>query len=86
VPHLEGVEQLLEDGAGVSGGSRRNSEWAQAFATFTPGVAPWRRRLLADPTTSGGLLAALPAERAQTVAGAVVGRLCEGPAGSIGVG
>jgi hypothetical protein len=35
--------------------------------------------------TSGGLLAALPPERASEMPGAVIGRLVDGPAGEIGV-
>jgi hypothetical protein len=36
--------------------------------------------------TSGGLLVAVAAERAGAVPGPVIGRLTEGPAGSISVG
>jgi len=86
VPCLAGVEALLAgDETGVSGGSRRNAEWAEEFARFTPAVAGWRRRLLTDATTSGGLLAAVPAEAAGTLPGRVVGRLVAGPAGTISV-
>jgi len=85
VPHLGGVEPLLEDGSGVSGGARRNEAWAQGFARFDAGVPGWRRRLLCDPSTSGGLLVALAPERAGQLEGAVVGRLREGAAGTIDV-
>jgi selenide,water dikinase len=83
VPALAGAERLLEGELGVSGGSRRNASWAQGFARFDGAVAPWRRRLLVDATTSGGLLAALPAAGAQRVPGAVIGRLVEGSPGEI---
>ena len=86
VPCLTGVEELLDgDEAGVSGGSRRNAEWAEDFASFAPDVPGWRRRLLTDATTSGGLLAAVPAEGAGTLPGPVIGRLVAGPAGTISV-
>jgi selenide,water dikinase len=86
VPFLPGVEALLDgEATGVSGGSRRNAEWASEFATFAPGVAPWRRRLLTDATTSGGLLAAVPAGTAGSLPGAQVGRLVAGAAGTIRV-
>jgi len=85
VPAIEGVEALLADEAGVSGGSRRNAEWAAEWARIDPGVAPWRARLVTDATTSGGLLIALPADAAGAVPGAVVGRLVEGAAGTIAV-
>ncbi|MGN6188057.1 MAG: selenide, water dikinase SelD [Conexibacter sp.] len=87
VPALEGVEALLsgEQPAGRSGGSRRNAEWAEGYASYKASVPPWRRRLLADATTSGGLLAAVPADAAARVPGAVIGRLVDGPAGTIRV-
>ena len=89
VPALDGVRELLEDGSGASGGARRNAAWAQGFTSFADSVAPWRRALLADPATSGGLLIALPAAGAGKLAaaldGAVVGRLLDGPPGTIEV-
>jgi selenide,water dikinase len=85
VPAIEGVEELLQGEAGVSGGSRRNAEYAAGFTTFDDGVPAWRRRLITDATTSGGLLAALPEHAAAAVPGPVVGRLVTGPAGTIAV-
>jgi selenide,water dikinase len=86
VPFLPGVEELLDgDAAGVSGGSRRNAEWAQDFASFAAEVPAWRRRLVTDATTSGGLLAAVPTDAASAMPGTVVGRLVAGPAGTISV-
>ena len=85
VPFIDGVDELLADGAAVSGGSRRNGEYAAPFTTFADGVAPWRQLLVADATTSGGLLVAVAAGAAARVPGAVVGRLVEGEPGSIAV-
>ncbi len=86
VPFLAGVDELLDgEEVGVSGGSRRNAEWAEDFARFAPEVPGWRRRLLTDATTSGGLLAAVPAAVAGGLPGPVVGRLVDGPAGTIHV-
>jgi selenide,water dikinase len=85
VPALEGVRELLESSAGTSGGSRRNAEWAAGFTTFAHGISSWRHRLLVDPTTSGGLLVALPQARAAALPGVVVGRLLDGAPGSIRV-
>jgi selenide,water dikinase len=89
VPALDGVEELLtggdDDAPGRSGGARRNADWAAGFATFDAAVPAWRRRLVTDATTSGGLLVALPEESAALVPGAVVGTLREGPAGTIDV-
>jgi selenide,water dikinase len=89
VPAIDGVEALLADDAGgVSGGSARNAEWAASFATIDGGVEGWRARLVTDATTSGGLLMALPADvdvASAVPGGAVVGRLIDGPAGTIAV-
>jgi selenide,water dikinase len=86
VPFIEGVDALLADGDGaVSGGSARNAAWAAGFARIDPSVDDWRARLLADATTSGGLLCALPAATAGDVPGVVVGRLADGPVGTIAV-
>jgi selenide,water dikinase len=86
VPAIDGVQALLSDGSAVSGGSARNAEWAATFATIDAGVPDWRARLITDATTSGGLLAAVPAHAADTIpGGVVVGRLVQGPAGTIHV-
>ncbi len=85
VPAIDGVEDLLRDGDTVSGGSRRNREYAETFTSFGDEVEEWRRRLVCDATTSGGLLVAIDPERAAEVPGAVVGRLAEGPAGAVRV-
>lgn len=85
VPAIEGAGELLADGRGVSGGARRNAAWAQAFASFADDVPEWRRRLLADPTTSGGLLAALPAQTADAFPGTIIGRLLDGEPGTVRV-
>jgi selenide, water dikinase len=85
VPALDGVELVLEDERAVSGGSRRNREYAEGFASFATGVAPWRARLVCDATTSGGLLVAVDPARAGELPGAVVGRLVAGDPGAIAV-
>jgi selenide,water dikinase len=86
VPAIDGVEALLRDAGAVSGGSARNAEWAATFATIDPGVDGWRARLITDATTSGGLLAAVPAEAADAIpGGTVVGRLVAGAPGTITV-
>ncbi len=86
VPAIDGVEALLRDDGAVSGGSRRNAEWAATFAAIDPDVPAWRARLIVDATTSGGLLAAVPAAHADAIAGGtVVGRLVAGAPGTIRV-
>jgi selenide,water dikinase len=85
VPAMEGVVDLLSAGErAVAGGTKRNRRFAEAFTTWG-GVSPARRWLLADAMTSGGLLVALPPERAGEVPGAVVGRLAGGEPGTISV-
>ena len=70
----------------MSGGSARNAEWAATFATIDAGVEDWRARLITDATTSGGLLAAVPADAAGAIpGGTVVGRLVAGTPGTITV-
>jgi selenide,water dikinase len=83
VPAIGGVQAILEGDRGVSGGSRRNAEYAAGFASFEAGVPEWRRRLVTDATTSGGLLVAVAPHRAGAVPGVVIGRLVEGEAGTI---
>jgi selenide,water dikinase len=85
-PLLAGVEALIR--AGVrTGASGRN--WASYGAkVIDAGVPDWRRDLLTDPQTSGGLLIAVAPEAADDVLAlaradgfdraAVVGRLIEG--------
>jgi selenide,water dikinase len=85
VPAIDGVAAVLADDAAVSGGSRRNHEWAAGFATFAAGVEPWRARLVCDATTSGGLLVAVDPARAGELPGVVVGRMVTGAPGTISV-
>jgi selenide,water dikinase len=87
VPAIDGVISLLSDAQerAVAGGTRRNREHADEFAEFAADVPEARRWLVCDAMTSGGLLAAVPAERARGVRGAAVGRLVGGPAGTISV-
>jgi len=85
LPAITGVEVLLENESGVSGGSRRNAEWSTEFVSIEPTVAPWRARLLSDATTSGGLLVAVSADQAERIPGPVIGQLQAGQAGRITV-
>jgi selenide,water dikinase len=83
VPAIDGVEALLADESAVSGGSRRNRAYAEGFTRWSETVPAWRRRLLCDATTSGGLLVAVPAADAGAVPGPVVGRVTAGPPGAL---
>jgi len=85
VPPLDGAVALLDDGAGLSGGGRKNRSYADTFTTFDPGVAEPLRRLVCDPTTSGGLLVSVAPERAGELEGVVIGRMLDGAPGAISV-
>jgi selenide,water dikinase len=85
VPALAAAQELLEGAAGISGGTRRNAEWAAGYTTFAPGVADWQRWLLSDATTSGGLLLTVPDGAEREIDGTVIGRVVSGPAGTIAV-
>ncbi|MFW6204633.1 MAG: selenide, water dikinase SelD [Actinomycetota bacterium] len=56
VPYLEGARAAVKDGF-VSGGTRRNLDWAAPHCDLTA-VDETERLLLADALTSGGLLVA----------------------------
>jgi selenide,water dikinase len=87
VPAMEGAEELLTSGDGVSGGSRRNRDYAEGFTTFADGLADHVRALLCDAMTSGGLLVAAAPGRAQAMGAA---RAAAAPAtariGALGAG
>ena len=85
VPSIRGARELLAGEEAVSGGLRRNLEHASGFVAFDPGVPAGARRLLADPMTSGGLLVALPPDRADLVPGPVIGAIEDGAPGEIRV-
>ena len=79
---LPGVRELIEEGH-VPGGTRTNLELAAEYAEFGGRLSEVDRLLACDAQTSGGLLVALPAERAQALPWPVVGRLAAGPAGTV---
>jgi selenide, water dikinase len=85
VPVVAGAADLLTRGDGISGGTRRNAAWTEGFTRFGDSVPEWRRWLLNDATTSGGLLVALAPDAANAVEGAVIGRVVPAPEGGIGV-
>lgn len=92
VPLLPGAVELARAGR-IPGGTRRNMEDAADAVRWGDDVAPEIRVLLCDAQTSGGLLIALPAERAdalvaalrarQAPAAAVIGEVVAGDAGAV---
>jgi selenide,water dikinase len=91
VPILPGALDLADRGF-VPGGSKRNREAVEEHVRWT-NASDLTRAVLCDAQTSGGLLAAVPADRVETVcaqlagelASSVIGRVIEGPAGTISV-
>ena len=81
LPFLPHALELARAGR-VPGGSRRNREAAGAFAAFDPSIDEAVQLLACDAQTSGGLLAALPPERAAGI-GWVIGRVVAGKAGAV---
>ena len=89
VPIHSGVEALAKDGV-RTGAAVRNWESYGAAIHTSPGLLDWRRDLLCDPQTSGGLLIAVSPDHADTVlklahdqgfyGAAIVGRFVDGPA------
>jgi selenide,water dikinase len=87
-PLLAGVEALAQAGVRTGASTRNWASYGQDVR-LPEGLADWRRDLLTDPQTSGGLLIAASAEAAGEVlalvrargfsAAAVVGRLEAGP-------
>ena len=63
VPVIDGALELVAGGA-LSGGSRRNRDYVAPFTSFDTSVPEERRALLCDAMTSGGLLVAVEAQRA----------------------
>jgi selenide,water dikinase len=81
------VPELLsdEEERAIAGGTRRNRAYSETFSMFAPSVSEARRWLVCDAMTSGGLLAAIPPGGGTRVPGAVIGRLTDGPPGTITV-
>ena len=89
LPAIDGAIRLLSTDRAIAGGTKRNRHHAETFTTWGS-VAPPRRWLACDATTSGGLLIALPEEGAGHVTTAVpgtsaIGRLVAGPPGTVSV-
>ena len=92
VPVLPGVRDLLENGV-APGGTHRNVSSVNDVVSWDGGLTDEDRLLLCDAQTSGGLLVSVPADRVGELVdalreegapcAAVVGRITDGPAGSI---
>lgn len=88
LPFLTGAAALAEAGF-ATGAARRNWDSYGADVVLPDGLPDWRRGLLCDPQTSGGLLVAVAPDAAARVARlcvdagfrqtAIIGRLESGP-------
>jgi selenide, water dikinase len=93
VPAIEGAVELLAAGA-VAGGTQRNRAWVEPHVRWATAVPDPVRVLLCDAMTSGGLLVAVPPDRADAMQDALaaaasgaarVGTLGAGEPGRIAV-
>jgi selenide,water dikinase len=85
VPAIEGVVGLLSSREPpIAGGTRRNRDWVEPNVRWSQTVPEARRWLLCDAMTSGGLLIA--ARAGSGAPGTRIGRLVDGPRGTISVG
>jgi selenide,water dikinase len=87
LPQLPGAYQAAGTGL-VPAGAGKNRDSVSTVLEIADGADPLLVDLSLDPQTSGGLLAAVPADAADTLlrrlpAGAIVGRCVEGPAGHV---
>ena len=90
LPILSAARHLAEQGY-VTGASERNWESCASDVTLAQGMADWKRKLLCDPQTSGGLQVACTAGSAGQVLSIFqaqgfkyareIGRLAAGPTG-----
>ncbi len=94
VPFLSGVPELAAQGV-VPGGTRRNLAYVEPAVAFDAAIDAVQRLLLADAQTSGGLLLAVPRERAARLIAALtanavpvaaeIGEIVDDPTGRITV-
>ena len=92
VPVLPGTRELLERGV-APGGTHRNVSSVNDAVNWHPALTDDDKMLLCDAQTSGGLLMSTPAGKADDLVAAlvaegapcaaVVGRIIDGPAGTI---
>ncbi len=72
IPFLAQAEALAEAGYATGASGRNWSSYGDGVA-LPPGLPAWQRTLLTDPQTSGGLLIACAADRADAIRAAIAG-------------
>ncbi len=70
LPFIDGLHDVLDAGI-CPGGTKRNLAFFGKWCSFEEGVSENKRLAIADAQTSGGLLIACPAERADAMAAAL---------------
>lgn len=73
IPALPGALDAARAGF-LAGGLKNNREWLEGCVEFAAGVPEEMRNLLFDPQTSGGLLVAISAARADAALAALAAR------------
>ena len=71
VPVMKDVHELAEKGV-VPGGAYSNREYIAADVEFDPAIGEADQLILCDPETSGGLLIAVPPEKADALVMALI--------------
>ena len=83
VPVIEGVLEMADDQRCRSGGTERNLQYAQRFTQSESALPSNLHAVLADATTSGGLLLAVADQKSTDEFGRPIGSLVEGDPGTI---
>jgi selenide, water dikinase len=77
LPLLADAAMLAQQGLGTGASARNWASYGEAVI-LPPGLPDWRRQLLTDPQTSGGLLIACSSDRAENILQAAVESGCRG--------
>lgn len=67
IPYMHGAPELAQMGL-IPGGAYRNMDYVKPYVRVESGVPQWCVDLMADPQTAGGLLVAMPPEKARELA------------------
>ena len=75
IPFLPKTEEMAAMGI-LPSGVYQNQEYLKSKVRFSSTVSQWKRDALMDPQTSGGLLAAIPAEEKDACLNAMAEKGC----------
>jgi len=74
-PLVEGVFELAQQG-NVPGGTKRNLDYVLKNVDFAKEISPAQQLILADAQTSGGLLIAVPENKAEVLQDSLIANNC----------